>query len=233
MLWLELSRAREVTSQPLLAELRLAWWQETIDLIYADQAPRAHEVALPLAELIRRRRLPKAPFDRLISARMDDTEEAAPESLGRLLERAEAQGMPLFDLAARIAGERSTSEAARQAGLAFALVAIVRAVPGDIQRGRLRLPIDVLAQRRLTPADALAGRDPIGLRAAAEGILVLARDAMGALRKLTVARGVRPAFYPATLAEGEARWLEGRPALAYPEHRMVLRLMRCKVTGIL
>src|SRR5579883_2414534 len=94
---LELLRAREVTSQPLLAELRLAWWQETIDQIYAEQPPRAHEVAAPLAELIRRRRLPKALFDRLIAARMEDTEEAAPESLGRLLDRAEGQGAPLFE----------------------------------------------------------------------------------------------------------------------------------------
>jgi len=74
-----------------------------------------HDVVQPLAEMIRRRNLPKASFDELIEARLEDTEEAA-LSLANLVDRATAIGAPLVTLAARILGEQDVSTAAKYAG---------------------------------------------------------------------------------------------------------------------
>jgi phytoene synthase len=44
----ELSRARQVASNPLIALMRITWWRETAEEAEAGRAPRRHEVAGPL-----------------------------------------------------------------------------------------------------------------------------------------------------------------------------------------
>ena len=50
---LEIARAPWVTSEAMLAEIRLRWWLDAIGEIYDGAAPRRHEVVAPLAEVIR------------------------------------------------------------------------------------------------------------------------------------------------------------------------------------
>lgn len=63
---LELARAPWVTREPLVARMRLQFWR---DVVADPGRPRAHDVAGPLAELIRARSLPAALFVRMIAAR--------------------------------------------------------------------------------------------------------------------------------------------------------------------
>ncbi len=221
---LELARAREVTSQPLLAEIRLTWWQETIDQIYAGDNHKNHEVIQPLADLIRRHKLPKPLFDQLIEARLEDTEEAAPSSLASLVERATAIGSPLIRLNALVLGADDLSSAAKLAGLAVGLTAFVKTIPFDLARGRLRLPTDLLAQRQLSSARVLGSQDQAGVTNASHGLLELVRHAMGELRTLSIPVRQRHAFYHACLAEAEADWMARGAPNSYPEHRMIARL---------
>lgn len=48
----ELARATRITSEPLLAMIRLTWWREAIEEIVAGSTPRAHELVQPLARII-------------------------------------------------------------------------------------------------------------------------------------------------------------------------------------
>jgi phytoene synthase len=226
---LELARARDVTSQPLLAEIRLTWWQKTIDQVYAGLAPRAHEVAKPLADVIQRHDLSKDLFDRLIAARIEDAEEAAPESLAVLVDRAGDLGAPFIAICAELMSDDDVTDAAIQAGTAVGLVSMVRAIPLDLARGRLRLPTDLLAQSGISPAQALSGADLSGLQAAAAGLLAIAAEAIADMRLADIPAIARPAFYPAVLAEGEAHWLMRYPGEAYPEYRMIARLWRLRL----
>jgi phytoene synthase len=228
---LELARARDVTSQPLLAEIRLTWWQETIDQIYEGANPRAHELAIPLAAAIRRYDLPKSAFDGLIAARLDDIEEAAPTSIGDLVTRARDIGRPLIDLTAKICGGGDPGMASAHAGLTLGLVGFVRGMAQDLARGRLRLPIDLLSQDQLNPARMIGGQDQQGLRAAAARLLDLARQSMNEARRIGIARQLAPAFYPASLADGEARWIMHDRVGPYPEYRMIARLFLARLSG--
>ncbi|WP_284266838.1 squalene/phytoene synthase family protein, partial [Roseicyclus amphidinii] len=49
---IEVSRAPWVTDEPLIAEMRLQFWRDVVEELAAGKPPRAHEVALPLADAI-------------------------------------------------------------------------------------------------------------------------------------------------------------------------------------
>ncbi|GLQ34019.1 phytoene synthase [Amylibacter marinus] len=69
---LEIVRAPWVTKEALIAEMRLQWWLDAIDEIYAGQIPKGHQVVTPLADVIKQHSLPKELFQQLISARKWD-----------------------------------------------------------------------------------------------------------------------------------------------------------------
>jgi phytoene synthase len=70
-LYYELAHASATPREPMLKQIRLTWWRETIELARAGTA-RDHAVARALAETFRVHNLPQALFDRLIEARMND-----------------------------------------------------------------------------------------------------------------------------------------------------------------
>jgi hypothetical protein len=49
---LEVARAPYVTSEPMLAEIRLQWWRDALEEIRGGQTPRRHEVVTPLAAVL-------------------------------------------------------------------------------------------------------------------------------------------------------------------------------------
>jgi phytoene synthase len=55
-------------SQPLLAEMRYAWWREQMDGVFAGVARKGHPVLEALTDVIARQSLDRAPFDALIEA---------------------------------------------------------------------------------------------------------------------------------------------------------------------
>ena len=80
----EVARIRESVREPLIGHMRLKWWHDALDAVIAGTPPR-HEVAAPLADVLRRYRLPRAPFDALIEARATDLDDEARQSELRAL----------------------------------------------------------------------------------------------------------------------------------------------------
>ncbi len=66
----ELARASKVTSNPLIAQIRLTWWREALDEVYGGKAVRGHPAARALALAVGRRSLPREPFDAIIDSRI-------------------------------------------------------------------------------------------------------------------------------------------------------------------
>ena len=83
----EVAKVRETVSEPMLGQIRLQWWREAIDGLYAGKA-RAHPVVEALARDARVREggLSRAHFDRLIDAREFDLAGRAPATLAELEE---------------------------------------------------------------------------------------------------------------------------------------------------
>jgi phytoene synthase len=194
----ELARVAETVREPMMGAIRLQWWRETIEGARAGK-PREHPVARALTELFKHHDLPQSLFDAMIDAREMDTAAHIFLDLAGLENYADATSGNLMRLAARVLGSVE-DDLAREAGIAFALTGILRAVPFHAARGKVYLPDNLLRAAGTSQADLIATHS--GKKLAP----VIARMAEAARDHLAKARAFRPpkktlaAFLPATTA---------------------------------
>ena len=154
----EIARVRETVSEPVLGQIRLQWWRESIAAAFEDGPVRGHIVVEPLTAAIRTHGLTRAHFDRLIDAREGDLDEAPLVSLADLESYAEATSARLVYLALESLGVRdpAAERAAFHIGIAYALAGLLRAIPYRTRIGRPLVPaeIAVAASRHLASARA-------------------------------------------------------------------------------
>ncbi len=198
---IEIARIRETVSEPMLGQIRLQWWRDTLDRVCRGDHAH-HPVADDLSLLIRRQSLPRPLFDRLIEARELDMQDQPPESLSQMKLYVEDSAAGLAALAALVLGgeDDATQEAARHVGHAWGLVGLLRAHAFTIKARRLYLPIK---EKRLDVEDVLAGKPLPGLIELTEQIAGLAAGHLASARKLRrqVTRAALPALLPAKLAD--------------------------------
>ena len=204
---LEIAKVRESVSEPMLGEIRLQWWREVIEHAYGGAPVRQHAVAEPLAELIRAHGLSRRHIDRMIDARAFDLGEDAPNTLAALLDYAEATSSALMLLAEEalgVSGNEPADAAARHAGIAWALVGLIRAMPHHLRQGRFYLPRTLEAEFGVERRAMRALRPSRELAAAVERLAGIARERLAAARALrrAVPPEARPALLPASLADG-------------------------------
>lgn len=142
---LEVARVRERVDEPMMGEIRLQWWHDALDRIFAGR-PLRHDVSEALAHTIESASLPRAPFDEIIEARRLDLSEARMAGKADLEAYARATASGLVRLAAQVLVGGSLSpallEAADAAGRAWAYTGILRAVPIHAARRQFFLPLD-------------------------------------------------------------------------------------------
>lgn len=189
---LEVAKTAELVSEPLLGQIRLQWWREAIDGIYAGR-PRGHAVVEPLALAVNRRDLPRAPFDRLIDAREADLTDEPPADLAALEAYAEGTAAGLFTLALGVLGSPADrgppAEAAHHLGLAWALTGLARAVPFHARQKRCYLPEELTRRAGLDVAELFELRASPALARVVEALARRAADHLQAVRRL---RGMLP-----------------------------------------
>lgn len=164
----ELGRTRERVSEAMLGEIRLQWWRDAIDEIFAGR-PRRHEVVRGLAEAVATFELPRQPLDDMIEARVADLADDPPARLVDLQHYARATSGALHQLILQAQGvsDDTALSVADHVGTAWSLVGLVRASGYLARVGRVVVPQEVLAaagarsrdlrEARTTPAviDAL------------------------------------------------------------------------------
>jgi NADH dehydrogenase [ubiquinone] 1 alpha subcomplex assembly factor 6 len=198
---IEVAKTGEVVSESLIGQIRLQWWRDTLDRLYAGETV-AHGVARPLGEAIASGRLDRIAFDRLIDAREFDLDRIPPADFAALHDYAEGTGSPLLELALRIAGGDGAvaQETARLVGVGWALTGLLRAVPFHARQRRIYLPADRLEQNGVKIARLFELKADPGLPEVICGIGEHARRHFLKARKAV--RGLpRQARSPALLAE--------------------------------
>lgn len=199
----EVAKIAEVVREPMAGRIRLQWWRESLDGLYAG-APRRHQVAEPLSAAIRRHDLTRADFERLLDARERDLEDAPPPSTADLERYAEATSATLVSLALEVLGARDDSSraAGRHVGIAWALTGLVRAVPFHARQRRLLLPGDLVQDAGLDPHDLFELRRPPAAAAVVRQVAQRAREHLAEARALRgrVPRAALPALLPGALA---------------------------------
>jgi phytoene/squalene synthetase len=137
----ELAHIGETVKEPMVADIRLAWWREAVEGA-CDGSPRNHDVARGLAELFARTGTSLEPFEAMIAARRFDVGAAAFNDLGSLEDYADATSGNVMRIAARILDSDRVPDYAllRQAGTAYALAGLLRTLPLHAARGKSFLP---------------------------------------------------------------------------------------------
>jgi len=170
-------------TEPIIGQIRLQWWRDAIEGIYAGKV-LPHPLVQGLADAIARHALEASCFERLIAAREQDLAEEGPADLAALVDYTEATAGSLALLALQILGVRDAKaeKAGRALGIAWGLVGLLRAVPFHASQRRLYLPRDLLQAGgaktgRLFDRGPGAGIEPVvrEVAEAAERHLALAR----------------------------------------------------------
>jgi phytoene/squalene synthetase len=192
----ELARVAENVREPMLGQIRLEWWRETVEGA-AKGALRPHDVALGLGALFADRRVALADFEAVIAARALDSSAEHFAGFTELETYLDATGGGLMRLAAQILG--GDPAVAREAALAYGLAGLLRSLPFHDRRRKLYLPLDLLAMVGLTP-DAFFGREDDPRRQAALRQTALrTQDHFWAARKGPKPRQALAAVLPAAL----------------------------------
>jgi len=203
----ELSRTVDAASQPMLGEIRLQWWREALEGVFAG-SPRAHPVARALAPSVTAEMRPL--LDGMIEARAADLYETPPADIAALEAYADAVHGALSEAVLLALGLSAPDvlARARRVGTAWGLGDLLKRLSAMLARRRLPLPADWLAEAGTDPDRVLAGLDADAVRLASDRLAVVA------LRRLAEARaGARmpraayPALLLARLASRDlARW---------------------------
>ena len=200
---LEIARIREQISQPLAGEIRLQWWSDLLAGAAHGEAA-ANPVAAELLTTIERHGLPREAFERMIEAHRFDLYDEPMQTDAELEAYVLGTASTLFDLAARVLGDRQPNdEITRRAGLAFGLARIIEAVPRHASRGQIYLPLEDFARVGVSPADVLAGKTSPQLQQLLQDFAKQARDHLQlALGRLLVSdTPAKKAFLPLALLD--------------------------------
>ncbi len=204
---LELAKAREVVSEPMMGRIRLQWWRDGLDGIAAGKPP-GHRVAEALAAAVTAYGLPVTEMGRMIDTREADMEDAPHGDMAALLAYADGTTGSLGALAAAVLGgapDNATADAVRQAGVAHSLTGLLRAVPFHARGKRLYLPQDRVAAAGVGLGDLFELRGSAALNTVVAEVADAADMALSAARSVrgTLPRVLRHALLPAALAAGD------------------------------
>lgn len=100
----EIAKTRHVVSEPTLGLIRLQWWRDEIEKIYAGEAYAAGEVLQALAVVIAAHDLPQNLFEAMIFAREIEVRSEQPDGVDGALEFLAMVQAPLCELIALIEG---------------------------------------------------------------------------------------------------------------------------------
>jgi phytoene synthase len=130
----ELARATEAAHEPLVQEIRLTWWREALDEVFAAGPIRRHPVVEALAQTIRRRDLPRAPFETMIEARIAAIDAGPPAGEAEAYDHIDATAGALMGLAASTLDAGASPDATRHAARAWGLAGLLRLRRAGVDR---------------------------------------------------------------------------------------------------
>jgi 15-cis-phytoene synthase len=200
----EISRVREMVTEPLPGEVRLQWWRDLLQGPPVGDA-MSNPVAAALLNTMETFHLPVAPLCALIDARIFDLYDDPMPTVADLEGYCGETCSALIRLACLVlAGgeDPGAADAAGHAGVAYAITGLLRAFPWHAMRGQVYVPKEVLSKYGATRDDVASGRGGPGVFAAMQDMRQLARHHLERTRQLrsSIAPIIVPAFLPVALS---------------------------------
>ncbi|HEY0107188.1 MAG TPA: squalene/phytoene synthase family protein, partial [Rhizomicrobium sp.] len=179
---IEIARVADTVREPMMGEIRLEWWRETLAGARAGR-PRNHDVARALADLSAAVDLPLAAFEAMIAARGFDASSEMFADRAMAEAYCDATSGNLMRLAAAILG-RADDGLAREAGISYALAGILRSLPHHAARHKSFLPESLLNAVDLTKEQLFHGHERAKVKAVVAQMALWAREHLARARAL-------------------------------------------------
>lgn len=155
----ETARAMDVASDPRIGLMRLLWWQEAIDKIYARKIIE-HPIAQALSSVVFDHKISKSWLKRSVDARINDARREdgnIPEKTEELERYAEDTVSTILYTTLQAGGIRSTTadHAASHIGKASGLLLLLRSLPYHASRNQMvsYIPAEVASNHGLLVED--------------------------------------------------------------------------------
>ena len=157
-LWRELDDIADDCRDAQVARLKLTWWVEEVDRLFAGTA--RHPVARALTPLAAAGAIEREEFREIIEGTAMNLEIIVyPDFKTLQFYCRRTAGMACQIMAQLLGGqERATIGYAQELGVALRLTRMIRDVGTDARRGRIYLPADELAQFGVAAADITCAR---------------------------------------------------------------------------
>ncbi len=238
---IDVARVVERAREPAAGEIRLQWWREALA---GERGPEAagNPIASALLGAIARFKLPVAAFDRLLDARVADLyHDPVPDRAALEALLGETRSVPLALAAQILADGRDAgiADACGHGGVALGCVALLQSLARDRARGRVTVPLAMLAATGSDAERFASAQDAAEAAPAVAALVALAREHFASFRSAArpVPAALRPALLPVAAAQARLPALEragGRLAihsLRQPVLRPILAMARRAVMG--
>jgi 15-cis-phytoene synthase len=195
----EISRVRDLVSQPLPGEIRMQWWTDMLAGA-GHGGIEGNPVAAELLRAIGNWNLPVELLSRMIDEHQFDLYNDPMPTMAALEGYINDTSSALSSLGAGIMGGQSDEidHLARHAGLAQGLVQVIAALPLDASRRQLFVPLQLLESHGAGMEEVFAGKQTPRLRATLDQLIGEAREHLETSFALlaTAPPESRPVFLP-------------------------------------
>jgi phytoene synthase len=196
----EISRIRDLISEPMPGEIRLQWWRDVLAAA-TPEAAGGHPVAAAIVDSIAKHALPAPAFDNYLDARIFDLYEDPMPGRTELEGYCGETSSALIHLAALVLDPSSAAgfaELSGHAGCALRIAALIRALPLHRARGQCYVPADILAAAGLDRSGYLSGQDEAAMRRMVDAVASLAREHLRHFQAEAprLPPSLRPAYLP-------------------------------------
>jgi len=200
----EVSGITRQVSEPVIGEIRLQWWRETLEHVFEGECD-PHPIAKELQTAVHKHALPKHLFTRLIDARQFDLYDEPMGSTDDLITYTNNTATAITDLAAQILiGEevKEISSLIEKAGIAHGLGKLLSDLPVNTSQKKCYLPADILVKHDLNFKNVLAGEYSTKMQLVISQLCHMVEEQLNQIRHVQkrLKKPVLPAFYPASLA---------------------------------
>ncbi|KAK7063020.1 NADH dehydrogenase (ubiquinone) complex I, assembly factor 6 [Halocaridina rubra] len=154
----EIAQIQDVTSQALIAKMRLQFWRDTLDDIFHGKSPE-QPVAIELQRAVAKYKLSKRWLSSLIDSREDHLENKPFESLQSVEDYSEKSNSVLYYLILQSLGVENVhaDHVASHLGKAEGITRLIRGVPHLSSRRIVLLPQDVLMAHKVSQENIIRG----------------------------------------------------------------------------
>ncbi|WP_343314309.1 phytoene/squalene synthase family protein [Brucella sp. BE17] len=208
----EIARIRDLVHEPLPGEVRLQWWRDLING-EARGSAESHPVASALIDTIEKYALPRSAFDNYCEARIFDLYNDPMPSRNDLEGYCGETASAIIQLACLVLDRdaaQAHTETAGHAGVAQAIVGLMRLLPIHRRRGQLYVPADMLASVGVSGEVFLSGEDKAAFQRVVHVMLALAREHLAKFEaaRVQAPKSLASAFLPLALVPAYLATLE-------------------------